>query len=142
VKANDFVALVLQSPLHALVGDTMLITVFGRKTGKPITTPVNYYRSGGTLWVLSSRSRKWWRNIGAGSRVTLHLKGRDVSGTADLVLEEAAVAAQLAEYVRELPASAGPLGLHFANGIPDPADVARLARERLFIKVCIQEPVR
>lgn len=58
MSANDFVSLVLRSRLHSLMGNTMLITVRGRKTGKPITTPVNYVRAGTALWILTSRDRQ------------------------------------------------------------------------------------
>jgi len=92
MKANDFVKLILRSPLHGLVGNTMLITVAGRKSGKSITAPVNYCRNGNTLWVLSTRTRKWWRNITPGSRVQVRLHGRDLSGTAEVLLDESAVA--------------------------------------------------
>jgi len=135
MKANDFVALVLRSPLHALAGNTMLITVSGRKSGRPITTPVNYCREGDVLWVLSSRTRNWWRNIKPGSRVKLRMNGRDISGIADVVQDDRAVVAQLGEYVRQMPAAAGPLGLKLTDGVPDPAGAARLARERLFVRV-------
>ncbi|MFH1186284.1 MAG: nitroreductase/quinone reductase family protein, partial [Chloroflexota bacterium] len=87
MKANDFVKLILRSPLHGLAGNTMLITISGRKSGKPITIPVNYCRNGNTLWVLSTRTRKWWRNITPGSRVQVHLHGRELVGTAEVLLD-------------------------------------------------------
>ncbi|MFH1185885.1 MAG: nitroreductase/quinone reductase family protein, partial [Chloroflexota bacterium] len=139
MKANDFVKLILRSPLHGLAGNTMLITISGRKSGKPITIPVKYCRNGNTLWILSTRTRKWWRNIPPGSRVQVHLHGRELVGTVKVLLDEAAVAAQLGEYVQQLPAAAGSLGLRSTNGVPHPDDVARLARERLFVRVCIED---
>jgi hypothetical protein len=137
VKGNDFVVWVLRSPLHRLVGNSMLLTLAGRKTGKRITLPVNYRRRGARLWVLTSRSRNWWRNIRTGTPVKVLLNGREFSGTADLVLEQAAVAAELTAYMQQMPASARALGVHLTNGIPDPEAASRLARERLFVKVCL-----
>ena len=138
MKGNDFVAWMLRSPFHGLMANTMLITVRGRRSGNPITTPVNYFRRGDTLWVLTTRTRKWWRNIDSGSRVKLRLQGRDLGGTAELLTDETAVAAQIAEYVRELPLSARPLGVRLVNGDPTPQDTARLAGERLFVKICLE----
>jgi len=138
VRGNDFVKIMLRSPLHALLGNTMLITVTGRKTGRKITTPVNYSRLGDTLWILSTRDRTWWRNIKPGAAVSLRLNGREVPGSAELVMDEAKVAAQVGQYVGQLPSSASPLGIRMKNGVPDAEDTARLARDRLFVKVLIE----
>jgi deazaflavin-dependent oxidoreductase (nitroreductase family) len=137
MNGNDFVALMLRSPLHRLMGPTVLITVTGRKSGRPITTPVNYVAEGSTLWILTSRSRKWWRNIGADSCVRVLRNGREQSGLAALVSDGPAVAARLADYVRRMPSSARPLGIKIENGCPNDIDVARAASERLFVKVCL-----
>ena len=140
MKGNAFVAWMLRSPLHRVMGNTMLITVTGRRSGRPITTPVNYFRSDDRLWVLTTRSRTWWRNVPVNPRVRLRLDGRDVTATADAVLEEAAVAQKLAEYVRRIPASARPLGIELRNGEPDPQDLLRLAGTRLFLAICPDTP--
>jgi deazaflavin-dependent oxidoreductase (nitroreductase family) len=140
MKGNDFVGLMLRSPLHVLMGNTMLITVTGRKTGRPITTPVNYYRDGDSLWIISTRKRTWWRNMRTRHEVVLHLNGKDLPGEADLVLEEKAVARQIGEYVRRLPVSARPLGVRLSNGVVDAQDAARAAKDRLFVEVCIGHP--
>ncbi len=138
MKANDFVALALRSPLHVFMGDTMLITVTGRRTGRKTTLPVNYYRDGNALWIVSSRGRVWWRNLLQGGEVQLHLHGRDVGGLGEVILDEAAVSAELSEYVRHFPASARYLGVRLKNGIPDCEDLARLSKERLFVKICLR----
>jgi hypothetical protein len=58
MNENSFIAWLLRSPLHGLLSaNTLLITMAGRKTGRPITTPVNYVRDGDRLWVISSRDR-------------------------------------------------------------------------------------
>ncbi len=67
MQGNDFIKILLYSPLQGILGGTlMLITVMGRKSGRAITTPVNYYRDGNILWVISNRDRKWWRNVRGG----------------------------------------------------------------------------
>lgn len=53
-----------------LLGRTIaLITVTGRRTGKRYTTPVTYYRNGGTVTVLTKTFRTWWRNLERGEPV-------------------------------------------------------------------------
>jgi F420H(2)-dependent quinone reductase len=138
MNANDIVRLALRSPLQVFMGDTMLITVTGRRTGRSICLPVSYYQDGDALWVMSSRSRKWWRNLKQGAPVLVHLHGRDSKGFAEAVVDEKVVANRLNDYVRCLPSSARYLGTRIENGIPNRDDVARLARERVFIKVCLE----
>ena len=137
MQGNDFIKMMLRSPLHGLFsGNMMLITVTGRKSGRTITTPVNYYSDGDALWVISVRNRTWWRNVCGGAEVILRLQGRDVKARAEAILDEQAVAKQLGEYVKYLPMSAGPLGVRFQNGVANCEDTSRLAKERLFIKIC------
>ncbi len=141
MNGNDFVKLMLRSPLHVFMGNTMIITVTGARTGRKISTPVNYFRSGDTLWVLTARARTWWRNVKHGAEVDLRLGGRDVKGFAEAVLDERAVAARLVDYVGHIPLSAGSLGIRLQDGLPNADDALRLARDRLFVKICISESV-
>jgi deazaflavin-dependent oxidoreductase (nitroreductase family) len=136
MNSNSFMAFMLRSPLHGVMsGSTMLVTVTGRKTGKAITTPVNYYQEGDTLWVISNRERTWWRNLKGGAALKLRLRGQEVNGFGEVLLDEPAVAAQIGEYVRHLPISARSLGVHMQDGQPDPADLARLAQARVMIRI-------
>ena len=135
MTGNDFVAMLLRSPFHFLLGNTMLLTVTGRKSGREYTTPVGYYRSGGNLWVISSRDRAWWRNLRGGAPVKMHMRGKDVTGHAETVLEAGAVAARLEEYLQHVPMAARPLGVRLENGKPYPGDIARLTGERLFVRI-------
>lgn len=135
MKGNDFVKFFLRTPLHLLMGNTMLITVTGCKTGNRYTTPVGYYREDGYLWVITNRDRTWWRNLKDGANVTLHLHGKDVTGFAEVVLNEDAFGKQIREYVKHIPMSVRALGIRVENGVPNAEDVARLARERLFVKI-------
>jgi deazaflavin-dependent oxidoreductase (nitroreductase family) len=137
VKANDVVAFALKSPMHVMMGDTMLLTVTGRKTGRKIAVPVNCYRDGNALWVISSRDRTWWRNLVQGAEVDVRLHGRDLKGYGELILDESAVAAQIGEYIQHIPSSARYIGLLMENGVPNGEVVARLAKEKLFVRICI-----
>ncbi len=138
MKANDFVVFALRSPLHALMGPTMLVTVTGRKTGRKITVPVNYYQDGSDLWIVSSRNRTWWRNLLNGGEVEVRLRGQDRNGIAEVLQDEPAVAAQLAQYVQRLPASARYMGVRVENGEPNCDDLTRISKERLIVHICLQ----
>jgi len=136
MNGNDFMAWVLRSPFHGMLSNgMMLITVAGRKTGKIYTTPVGYYVEGEYLWVITSRERKWWRNLQGGAGIQLLLKRKPVQGVAELELDEKAVAARMVEYLRHIPQAAKQMGIRMENKIPNAEDISRTAKERLFIRI-------
>jgi deazaflavin-dependent oxidoreductase (nitroreductase family) len=135
MTGNDFVTFFLHTPLHFLMGNTMLITVTGCKSGKKYSTPVGFYRDGDSLWVLTSRDRTWWRNIKNGANVSLLLKGKAVHAFAEAELDGKAVEAHMLEYIRQTPMAAKPLGIRIENKSPKLEDVRRVAKDRLFVKI-------
>jgi deazaflavin-dependent oxidoreductase (nitroreductase family) len=136
MNGNDFMAWVLRSPLHGMLSkDMMLITITGRKTGKKYTTPVGYYREGGYLWVITSRERTWWKNLQGGAEVGLLLKRKSVKGIADTELNETAVEKRMYEYIKHVPQAIKPMGIRMEDGKPSTEDIARTAKDRLFIKI-------
>ncbi len=135
MTGNDFVKFFLGTPLHILLGNTMVITVTGCKTGRKYSTPVGFYHEGDTLWVISGRDRTWWRNVRNGANVSLLLKGRTVNAFAHAELDEKDVKTHLLEYIHQMPMLARSLGIRIKNKIPNAEDIAHVAKERLFIKV-------
>lgn len=86
---NPMMTWLLKSPLHFFVSKYyMLITFTGRKSGKMYTTPVQYKRSGDTIYVISNRGYIWWKNLQGGAEVTLRIQGKEVQGTADVSLKD------------------------------------------------------
>ena len=136
MNGNDFMSWVLRSPLHGMLSDgIMLITVTGRKTGRTYTTPVGFYEAGGYLWVITSRDRSWWRNLQGGADVNLLLKRKPVNGFAETELDGKAVETRMFEYVQHVPQAAKPLGIRVENKAPNAEDIARTAKDRLFVKI-------
>jgi deazaflavin-dependent oxidoreductase (nitroreductase family) len=135
MTGNDFVTFMLRTPLHVFLGNTMLITVTGCKTGQQYSTPVGFYREGDALWVLSSRDRTWWRNLKQRAEVCLLLKGKTVHAFGEAELDESAVETRLMDYLRQTPMAARSLRIRTENNIPNQDDVRRAARERLFVKI-------
>ncbi|MDX1379273.1 MAG: nitroreductase/quinone reductase family protein [Anaerolineales bacterium] len=127
---------ILRSPFHSILSNgMMLITVTGHKTRKKYTLPVGYYRDGGYLWVLTSRSRTWWKNLRCGAKVDLLLKRELVAAFAEPELDERSVETQLVKYIHKIPSAARPLGIRVDNGQANAKDVARVAKERLFVRL-------
>jgi deazaflavin-dependent oxidoreductase (nitroreductase family) len=138
MNSNSFITWVLRSPMHGLLsGGMMLITVTGRKTGRLITTPVQYLTEGDVLWVNSTRQRTWWRNLRGGAQVTLRLRGKDVHGRAEVIEEAQAVEKGFNVYFHLAPKSARLYNVKLdAAGNPDAGDIASLSQKRLLIQIC------
>lgn len=135
MNGNDFVKFLLRTPLHVLMGNTMLITVTGCKTGRKYSTPVGFFRENGCLWVMTSRDRTWWRNVRNGANVSLLLSGKSTDAFAEAELNEKVVEARLGEYIHHVPMAAKSLGIRMEGKTPDPADIQRVAKDRLFVKI-------
>jgi len=134
---NPVMAGLLRSPLHGLLSkNTMLITVRGRKTGRQVTTPVNYVRHGEDLLTVSFRARTWWRNLrGRPTPVVCLVAGKERRGLASVVETDSEVEGGLAELVGNAPSFARPLGVGLDSaGRPIPADLARAAKDRVVIR--------
>ena len=136
MTGNDFMSWVLRSPFHGLLsGGMMLITVTGRKSRRKYTTPVGYYEEGGCLWVITSRDRNWWKNLRGGAEVGLLLKRKPITALAEPDLDERSVETRMYDYLRYVPRGAKPLGIRMENGIANAEDVARTAKDRLFVRI-------
>lgn len=135
---NAFVGFVLRSPLHRLLsGSVMLLSVAGRKTGRQITTPVNYIEDeNGMLAVLSHRDRTWWRNLNTGAHVTLWLRGHECSGFGRAIRNPNAVTAELQGLLALKPGLAGMLHIRTNDdGKPDLQDLRRAANHYVVIRI-------
>jgi deazaflavin-dependent oxidoreductase (nitroreductase family) len=141
---NKIMIALLRSPLHGMLGGSMmLITFTGRKSGKTFTTPVNYLRvqdeSGEYLLTTSQRDRTWWRNLRGGAPVTLRLNGKDVPARAKAYEDPERVAALLTVLFHKSPQMAKyfKVGLD-ASGEPLPQDLQRAVSERVVISTVLQ----
>jgi deazaflavin-dependent oxidoreductase (nitroreductase family) len=138
---NPIMTLLLKSPLHGMISKgVMLVTVTGRKSGKPISTPTNYLRDGNTLWVISWRDRNWWRNLRGGANVRVLLAGKGVEGRGQVLEEEKAVAQSLFDYYQKSPQFAKyvQIGLD-AAGQPLSADCERAAQKMVMVRIDLRK---
>lgn len=136
---NPLVAWLLKSPLHRLVDRSLVLLTFtGRKSGRSISTPVNYLRDGDDLWVVSWRERTWWRNLRANPAVSLLLQGNTVQGRAEVIEERDRTARSLADFYRKSPGYARYVGIAVVDGEPLPADCERAAQKLILVKIGVR----
>ena len=103
---NSAMKFILRSPAHGMVSKSVLLITFtGRKSGRTYTTPVSYSQVDGRVTIFTHAA--WWQNLRGGAPVTLRLRGRDFQGLPEPVAgDKAAVAAGLAEHLRQVPSDA------------------------------------
>lgn len=136
---NPLMIWLLRSSFHKMIsGSILLLTVTGRKSGRTITTPVNYIRDGRTLWVASDRERVWWRNLTGGAPLTVLLARKTKPARGEVILHEKEVAHALAEYFRLAPKMAKYFKVKLdSEGNPDPTDLGAAARKQVVIKITL-----
>src|SRR3954447_9985275 len=89
---NPIVAALLRSPFHRILSrGVLLLTFTGRRSGRRISTPVNYTREGDMLTVFSTRS--WWKNL-RGATVAVVLEGHPRTARATPTDDRATVLAE------------------------------------------------
>ncbi|HTX90000.1 MAG TPA: nitroreductase family deazaflavin-dependent oxidoreductase [Anaerolineales bacterium] len=132
---NFFIKALVNSPFHSILGNSFaVITVTGRKTGKPITTPINVATVGGVLTVISLRDRTWWRNLREARPAWLRRAGKRSRVRAELLEAPEAVQSNLQEYFAQYPGYAKyyqiPSG---KDGKPDPRELEKLSDRHVII---------
>jgi hypothetical protein len=134
---NPIMTWLLKSPLHGLVsGNMLLVSIRGRKSGKMVSTPTNYLRVGNTLWIISWRTRDWWKNLRGGGPVRLLLAGKSVEGRGQVLEEQKTVASGLRDYYERVPQAAKyvRIGLDSARR-PVLTDCERAARDMVMVRI-------
>jgi hypothetical protein len=134
---NPLMARLLTSRFHRRVGSEMImiLTFRGRKSGNVYTFPIGYQQIGSEVVCYSPFG--WWRNLEGGAPVTVTLRGRRLSGTADVFTDTARIAAGMAAYLRHNPGDAFFFRVKVRDGEPDAADVERAAHENVQIRILL-----
>lgn len=98
---NRLVRLLLK--LGLIPGPTYLLTVPGRRTGRPFSTPVTLVEDGGDRWLVAPYGDvAWVRNARAAGRITL-TRGRHAETVPIRELGAADAAPVLQRYVARVP---------------------------------------
>jgi deazaflavin-dependent oxidoreductase (nitroreductase family) len=138
---NFFMKLMVNSPLHAMLGDRFaVITVTGCKTGKRYSTPINVLKDGDGFFIVSLKNRTWWRNLRRGRSAQLRISGKRLRVRSEVFEEHDEVTDALMRYFQKAPGDAKHFGVRLARDErPIREDVERAAGERVMIRL-ICEP--
>ncbi|MDQ6601811.1 MAG: nitroreductase family deazaflavin-dependent oxidoreductase [Chloroflexota bacterium] len=122
---NRLPMLLLKSPAHGIVSRKLLLLTFtGRKSGKRHTLPVGYAREGDT--VLIGAAGPWWKNLSGGARVTVLLRGRERTGSAEVVTNQAEMAPLYRTLLAQNPTHGRFVSIRREpDGMPNADDLAR-----------------
>jgi deazaflavin-dependent oxidoreductase (nitroreductase family) len=133
--SRRFMTWMLRSPFHVFMSGILLITVTGRKTGRLISTPVNYVRDGDTLLVTSKVDRTWWKNLRGGAPITLRLNGRTYRAAATVIEDRSAVEQELLRFFRLTKRTIAGIHLTPAGQPTKPEKFARVVQTRVIIEI-------
>lgn len=136
---NPLMKLLLRSPLHGLVSDSlMLITFTGRRSGREYTTPVGYHRVDDGLVVFTHSD--WWKNLRGGAEVRLLLRGERRVALAEPVEDPEVVADYVLAFIdRHGLDAARRLGLEFeGDTAPSRADLIEGIESTVVIELSLQ----
>lgn len=94
-RFNAFLVRVTGGRLGTKLGaqSVLLLQTVGRKTGKPRTTPVSYYRDGENYLVVASNwgadtQAAWYYNLLSHPQATIQIKDKVISVTARIATDE------------------------------------------------------
>jgi deazaflavin-dependent oxidoreductase (nitroreductase family) len=110
---NSAMKFVLRSPAHGIISkNILLITFTGCKSGKTYTTPVCYSQEDDQVYIFTHAN--WWKNLCNCTSVTLRLRGHEIQGVPEPVVEDkGAIAARLAAHLQRVPSDARYYGVTF-----------------------------
>ena len=116
----------------------LLLTTYGRRTGRPRVTPLLYAIKGEAIVIASARgeSADWLANIAANPRVRVQLGRRRFEGTAQISREPEEIADFLQSQFDRNPRAFG--AIFHAEGLPNPpsrADLLRFAPSRPMVTI-------
>ena len=125
--------------LGPLIGRfVLLLTTYGRKSGRPRVTPLVFEQQGETILVASARgaAADWIHNIQANPQVRVRVGRREFRGLAEITTDAEKIAEHIERLITRNPKAFGAIlraeGLPFT---PSRADLLRFAPQRPMVTI-------
>jgi deazaflavin-dependent oxidoreductase (nitroreductase family) len=131
--------------LGSIVGRfLLLLTTFGRKTGRARVTPLVYEQQGNTILVASARgpSADWLKNIRANPKVQLRVGSRQFDAIAEVTSNPEKITDYLQRQLKQNPKMFG--AILRSEGLasrPDRAELVRFAPKRPMVTIRMPKDV-
>lgn len=137
VVINPVMRFLLRSPLHPILSKSiMVVTFWGRKSGRQFSTPVRYLRDGDVVRCYSSTETQWWRNLRHGARARLLCAGQEHDYVTQVIENDPeAIRAALLHYFSHFPQDAAYHEVKLnRDKSPVEADLDRASREAVVVE--------
>jgi len=137
VVINPVVKALLQSPLHRVMSDSvMLIRFRGRKSGNSFSTPVRYLRDGDTLRAFSNSETQWWRNLRHEGSARILAAGHEQDYTTNVIENDPdSIRRHLLIYLAQYPEDAVYHDVSLgSDGTPDAKELDIAARHAIVVE--------
>ena len=142
---NPMLRILLRSPLHGLLSDSiLLLTYHGKKSGQEYTLPVQYARIGQAFYIVPGfpERKVWWRNLTGGAPVDFWVRGEKLTAQAQVVSgkqDESDLVDGLTAYFTRFPSAAQAHGLHrLPDGNLDREEVRSAASQIVVVQATLK----
>ena len=110
----------------------LVITTIGRRTGKPVSTPIGYVRDGDIWAALSYPTSNWYRNLRQAPEALIEIRGKPIRVRAEFVDNEPG-RQRLVELYRQQRAKNFRMFFNVGMDAP-PEELARGIAARAFVR--------
>lgn len=129
-------SLLLRSWLHGVMSESVLLLSFdGRRTGRRISLPLRYGRSGGDFVCFTTDDVPWWRNFEEPRAVEVLVAGETLSGVASAERVTGDSLDALRVFLQQFPSDAAYHDVSIAKGVPSEADLARTPKRSVRVRI-------
>ena len=142
---NPVMQVLLRSPLHGLLSDSILLLTYrGKKSGQEYSLPVQYVQIGQTFYIIPGlpERKTWWRNLTGGAPVDLWVRGEKLAAQAQVVSRKqdgTDLVDGLMAYFTRFPATAQARGLRrLPDGSLDRDEVRSAAPQIVVVQATIK----
>lgn len=139
---NPIVKTLLKSPLHrTLSSNTLLLEFVGRKSGRPLSTPISYHIQDGAAHCFTAKEYGWWRNLTAERPVTLTIRGEVYRSIPRVEFKNREqMQSALRDFLIAVPRDAPHSGVKLdQNGVPIDADIQQAVPGMVYLQFPLEQ---